>query len=223
FEMVLVDVFDATSIGVYMGFWYPGVPRCIWVLAVVFFIVAVNVIGVKVFGELEFWFAVIKIIAIVALIFAGVAIIIFGFGIADHDQMGPQALLNHGGFFPNGLWGVLSSFTIVMFAFGGIEIIGVTAGWAQNPEQLLPAANTSVPVRSLLFYVLTLCVIMCILPWNQITSEVSPFVAIFDSVGFTAAAAILQVVLITAALSAINADIYGAGRMLHGLSEQGQA
>jgi L-asparagine transporter-like permease len=223
FEMVLVAVFDATAIGVYMGFWFPGVPRWIWVLALVFFIAAINMIGVKVFGELEFWFALIKIVAIIALIAAGAAIIIFGFGIADHDQMGPQALFNHDGFLPNGFWGLLSSFTIVMFAFGGIEIIGVTAGEAQNPKQVLPKAINSVPVRILLFYVLTLGVIMCILPWNQITSEVSPFVAIFDSVGFRAAAAILQVVLITAALSAINADIYGAGRMLHGLAEQGQA
>ena len=223
FEMILVAVFDATAIGVYMGFWFPGVPRWTWVLAVVAFIAAINMIGVKVFGELEFWFALIKIVAIIALIGAGVAIIIFGFGIADHDQMGPRALFDHGGAFPHGLWGLLSSFTIVMFAFGGIEIIGVTAGEAQNPKKVLPAAINSVPVRILLFYVLTLGVIMCILPWNQITSEISPFVAIFDSVGFNAAAAILQVVLITAALSAINADIFGAGRMLHGLAEQGQA
>ncbi|WP_025776614.1 amino acid permease [Brevibacterium sp. VCM10] len=223
FEMVLVAVFDATAIGVYMGFWFPDVPRWIWVLAVVFFIAAINMLGVKVFGELEFWFALIKIAAIIILIVAGVAIIIVGFGIADHDQMGPQALFDHGGFFPNGLWGLLSSFTIVMFAFGGVEIIGVTAGEAQNPKQVIPAAINSVPVRILLFYVLTLGVIMCILPWNQITSEISPFVAIFDSVGFTAAAAILQVVLITAALSAMNADIFGAGRMLYGLAEQGQA
>src|SRR5699024_5084260 len=146
-----------------------------------------------------------------------------GFGIADHDQMGPQALLNHGGFFPNGLWGVLSSFTIVMFAFGGIEIIGVTAGEAQNPKQVLPAAINSVPVSILLFYVLTLGVIICSTPCNMNASEASPFVAIFDSVGFTEAAAILQVVLITAALSTIHATIYGAAGMLHGLSEQGQA
>ncbi|WP_436327091.1 amino acid permease [Brevibacterium sp. FAM 27836] len=223
FEMILVAVFDATAIGVYMGFWYPDVPRWIWVLAVVFFIAAINMIGVKIFGELEFWFALIKIIAIIVLIAAGVAIIVFGFGIADHDQMGPQALVDHGGFLPHGFWGLLSSFTIVMFAFGGVEIIGVTAGEAQNPKRVIPAAINSVPVRILLFYVLTLGVIMCILPWNQITSETSPFVAIFDSVGFTAAAAILQVVLITAALSAINADVFGAGRMLHGLAEQGQA
>ena len=223
FEMVLVAVFDATAIGVYMGFWFPGVPRWIWVLAVVFFIAAINMIGVKVFGELEFWFALIKIVAIIALIAAGVAIIIFGFGIADHDQMGPQALFDHGGFFPNGFWGLLSSFTIVMFAFGGIEIIGVTAGEAQNPKQVLPAAINSVPVRILLFYVLTLGVIMCILPWVDITGETSPFVSLFESMGFQAAAAVFNVVLITAALSAMNADIFGAGRMLHGLAEQSQA
>lgn len=195
-----------------------------WAFAFEMVLVAVfNMIGVKVFGELEFWFALIKIVAIIALIAAGVAIIIFGFGIADHDQIGPQTLIDNGGFLPNGFWGLLSSFTVVMFAFGGIEIIGVTAGEVQNPKQVLPKAINSVPVRILLFYVLTLGVIMCILPWIQITSEVSPFVAIFDSIGFFAAAAILQVVLITAALSAINADIFGAGRMLHGLAEQGQA
>src|SRR5690606_36917681 len=114
----------------------------------------------------------IKIVTIIALIASGIAIIIFGFGIADHDHMGPQALFDHGRFFPNGIWGLLTSFTIVIFAFGGVEIIGVTAGEAQNPKKVIPAAINSVPVRILLFYVLTLGVIMCILPWNQITSDV---------------------------------------------------
>ena len=223
FEMFLVAVFDATAIGVYMRFWFPGVSQWVWVLAVVCFIAAINLIGVKVFGELEFWFALIKIVAIIALIVAGIGIILFGFGAAGHDQMGPQNLVDHGGFLPHGVWGLLASFTIVMFAFGGIEIIGVTAGEAQNPKQVLPKAINSVPVRILLFYVLTLGVIMCIQPWVELTGETSPFVSIFESVGFQAAAAVFNVVLITAALSAMNADIFGAGRMLHGLAEQGQA
>ena len=223
FEMFLVAVFDATAIGVYMGFWFPAVPQWIWVLAVVFIIAAVNLVGVKVFGELEFWFALIKIVAIVALIVAGAAIIIFGFGIAGHDQMGPQNLVDHGGFMPHGIWGLLASFTIVMFAFGGIEIIGVTAGEAQNPKKVIPQAINSVPVRILLFYVLTLGVIMMIQPWVDITGKSSPFVSIFESLGFQAAAAVFNLILITAALSAMNADIFGAGRMIHGLAEQGQA
>lgn len=223
FEMFLVAVFDATAIGVYMGFWFPDVPQWIWVLAVVFIIAAVNLVGVKVFGELEFWFALIKIVAIIALIAAGAAIIIFGFGIAGHDQMGPQNLVDHGGFMPHGIWGLLASFTIVMFAFGGIEIIGVTAGEAQNPKKVIPQAINSVPVRILLFYVLTLGVIMMIQPWVDITGKSSPFVSIFESLGFQAAAALFNVILITAALSAMNADIFGAGRMIHGLAEQGQA
>lgn len=223
FEMFLVAVFDATAIGVYMRFWYPDVSQWVWVLAVVFFIAAINLIGVKVFGELEFWFALIKIVAIIALIAAGIGVILFGFGVTGHEAMGPQNLVEHGGFMPHGIWGVLASFTIVMFAFGGIEIIGVTAGEAQNPKKVLPKAVNSVPIRILLFYVLTLGVIMMITPWNQITGETSPFVSIFESLGFQAAAAVFNVILITAALSAMNADIFGAGRMLHGLAEQGQA
>ena len=223
FEMFLVAVFDATAIGVYMRFWFPDVSQWVWVLAVVCFIAAINLLGVRVFGELEFWFALVKIVAIVALIVAGVAVILFGFGVAGHDRMGPQNLVEHGGFMPHGIWGVIASFTIVMFAFGGIEIIGVTAGEAQNPKQVLPKAINSVPIRILLFYVLTLGVIMCIQPWVDITGETSPFVSIFESIGFQAAAAVFNVILITAALSAMNADIFGAGRMLHGLAEQGQA
>lgn len=223
FEMFLVAVFDATAIGVYMGFWFPGVPQWVWVLSVVFFLAAINLTGVKVFGELEFWFALIKIVAIIALIVFGAGIIVFGFGVAGHEAMGMQNLVDHGGFMPNGVWGVLASFTIVMFAFGGIEIIGITAGEAQNPKKVIPKAINTVPVRILLFYVLTLGVIMCIMPWTEITGATSPFVAIFESIGFQAAAAVFNVVLITAALSAMNADIFGAGRMIHGLAEQGQA
>ncbi|WP_024355539.1 amino acid permease [Leucobacter chironomi] len=223
FEMFLVAVFDATAIGLYMRFWFPEVSQWVWGLAVVCCIAAINLVGVKVFGELEFWFALIKIAAIVVLIAAGVGVILFGFGVADHDRMGVQNLVDHGGFMPHGVWGLLASFTIVTFAFGGIEIIGVTAGEAQDPKRVLPKAINSVPIRILLFYVLTLGVIMCIQPWTEITGETSPFVSLFESLGFRAAAAVFNVVLITAALSAMNADIFGAGRMLHGLAEQGQA
>ena len=223
FEMFVVALADVTAFGLYMGFWFPDVERWVWVLAIVFFIAALNLISVKVFGELEFWFSLIKITAIVLMIVGGIAIIIFGLGNQSENAAGIQNLVSHGGFMPNGLWGLLASFTIVMFAFGGIEVIGITAGEAQEPRKVIPKAINSVPMRILLFYVLTLGVIMSLQPWDTITGEKSPFVSIFESLGISGAAHVLNVVVITAAVSAINADIFGAGRMLHGLAEQGQA
>ncbi|GAA1416435.1 permease [Glutamicibacter uratoxydans] len=223
FEMFVVALADVTAFGVYMGFWFPNVERWVWILAVVFFIAAVNLLSVKVFGELEFWFALIKIVAIIAMIAGGILVIIFGLGNQSEGAAGVANLFVNDGFMPHGLWGVIASLTIVMFAFGGTEVIGITAGEAQNPKKVIPQAVNSVPVRILLFYVLTLGVIMSIQPWNTIDGSESPFVSIFSSIGFSSAANILNVVVITAALSAINADIFGAGRMIHGMAKQGQA
>ncbi|MCS4277745.1 MULTISPECIES: amino acid permease [Mycetocola] len=223
FEMFVVALADVTAFSVYMGFWFPDVDRWIWILALIFFIAAVNLISVKVFGELEFWFALIKIVAIIGMIAGGIAIIVFGLGNQSENAAGLANLFDHGGFFAGGFMGFLAAFTIVMFAFGGIEVIGITAGEAQNPKKVIPKAINSVPVRILLFYVLTLGVIMMIQPWNTIDGSKSPFVSIFDGLGLTGAAHVLNAVVITAAISAINADIFGAGRMLHGLAEQGHA
>ncbi|WP_286166801.1 amino acid permease [Arthrobacter sp. AQ5-05] len=223
FEMAIVAIADVTAFGIYMGFWFPDVPRWIWILAVVFFIAALNMMKVKVFGETEFWLSLIKVSAIIAMIIGGVLIVLFGFGLPAEANPGLGTLLAAGGFFPNGFWGLLASFSIVMFAFGGIETIGITAGEAENPKKVVPAAINTVPVRILLFYVCTLGVLMMIYPWNQVGSEGSPFVQIFDSLGIPAAAHILNAVVITAAISAINSDIFGAGRMMFGLAQQGHA
>ena len=223
FEMFVVALADVTAFGVYMGFWFPNVERWIWILAVVFFIAAVNLLSVKVFGELEFWFSLIKVVAIIAMIAGGIAVIVFGLGNQSEGAAGISNLFSHDGFMPHGVMGVLMSFTIVMFAFGGTEVIGITAGEAKNPRKVIPEAINSVPVRILLFYVLTLGVIMSIQPWNTINGEESPFVSIFSSIGLSSAAHVLNFIVITAALSAINADIFGAGRMIHGMARQGQA
>ncbi|QGK69005.1 amino acid permease [Allosaccharopolyspora coralli] len=222
FEMVIVCIADVTALGVYMGFWFPDVPRWIWVLATLFVIGAANLLSVKVFGELEFWFTLAKVTAIVAMILGGIAILVFGFS-GNPDATGVSNLWSHGGFFPMGVEGFVLSFAVVVFAFGGTEIIGVTAGEAEEPHKTIPRAVNTVPVRVLLFYVLTLAVIMAITPWDSIDSSGSPFVQIFDSVGLTSAATVLNVVVITAALSAINSDIFGAGRMLFGMAQRGQA
>ncbi|AYC33042.1 amino acid permease [Pseudomonas cavernae] len=225
FEMIIVCLADVTAFGVYMGFWFPEVPRWIWVLAIVLFIGALNLCNVKVFGELEFWLSLLKVGAIVAMIAAGFGIMLYGLGSAEGSgaATGIHNLWAHGGFMPNGIGGLIASFAVVMFAFGGIEIIGITAGEAKDPQRVIPQAINAVPARILLFYVLTLFVLMAIYPWPQIGSQGSPFVQIFDSLGIASAAAILNVVVISAAVSAINSDIFGAGRMMYGMARQGQA
>lgn len=224
FEMIIVCLADVTAFGIYMGFWFPEVPRWIWVLGIVFLIGALNLCNVKVFGETEFWLSLLKVGAIIAMIVAGFGIMLFGIGSSTGDAaIGISNLWEHGGFMPNGVGGLIASFAVVMFAFGGIEIIGITAGEAKDPQRTLPRAINAVPLRILLFYVLTLFVLMCIYPWPQIGTQGSPFVQIFDNLGIASAATILNIVVISAAVSAINSDIFGAGRMMYGLARDGQA
>ena len=224
FEMIIVCLADVTAFGIYMGFWFPDVPRWIWVLSIVLLIGGLNLLSVKVFGELEFWLSLLKVCAIVAMIGGGSALMLFGMGVADGDiTSGIHNLWTNGGFMPNGVGGVIASFAVVMFAFGGIEIIGITAGEARNPERVIPRAINAVPLRILLFYILTLGVLMALYPWQGIGSQGSPFVQIFKQLGIGSAAVILNIVVISAALSAINSDIFGAGRMLYGMATQGQA
>ncbi|KIQ32445.1 amino acid permease [Pseudomonas viridiflava] len=224
FEMIIVCLADVTAFGIYMGFWFPEVPRWIWVLGIVFLIAALNLCNVKVFGETEFWLSLLKVGAIIAMIVAGFGIMLFGIGSSTTGtEIGIANLWAHGGFMPNGVAGLIASFAVVMFAFGGIEVIGITAGEAKDPQRSLPSAINAVPLRILLFYVLTLFVLMSIYPWPQIGTQGSPFVQIFDNLGIASAATILNIVVISAAVSAINSDIFGAGRMMYGLARDGQA
>lgn len=224
FEMIIVCLADVTAFGIYMGFWFPEVARWVWVLGIVFLIGGLNLCNVKVFGEMEFWLSLLKVGAIVAMILGGFGIMLFGIHSAGETQAsGLSNLWAHGGFMPNGIGGLIASFAVVMFAFGGIKIIGITAGEAKDPQRVIPKAINAVPLRILLFYVLTLFVLMAIYPWPQIGSQGSPFVQIFSNLGIGSAATILNIVVISAAVSAINSDIFGAGRMMYGLAQQGQA
>ncbi|MGZ0717835.1 amino acid permease [Pseudomonas palleroniana] len=224
FEMIIVCLADVTAFGIYMGFWFPEVARWVWVLGIVFLIGGLNLCNVKVFGEMEFWLSLLKVGAIVAMILGGLGIMFLGIHSAGETQAsGLSNLWAHGGFMPNGVGGLIASFAVVMFAFGGIEIIGITAGEAKDPQRVIPKAINAVPLRILLFYVLTLLVLMAIYPWPQIGSQGSPFVQIFSNLGIGSAATLLNIVVISAAVSAINSDIFGAGRMMYGLAQQGQA
>lgn len=224
FEMVIVAIADVTAFGIYMGFWFPDVPRWIWVLSVILFLGAINLIHVKVYGEVEFWLSIVKVTAIIAMILGGFGIMLYGLHMPNSDfTPGIANLWQHGGFMPNGIAGFVACFSVVVFAFGGIEIIGVTAGETQDPKTAIPRAINAVPIRIILFYVLTIFVLMSIFPWNQIGTSGSPFVQIFEGLGIKSAAAILNVVVITAAVSAINSDVFGAGRMMYGMALKGHA
>ncbi|MDG0807129.1 proline-specific permease ProY [Pectobacterium brasiliense] len=222
FEMLIVAIADVTAFGIYMGVWFPAVPHWVWVLSVVLIIGAINLMNVKAFGELEFWLSFFKVATIIIMIVAGIGIIIWGIGNGG-EPTGIHNLWSNGGFFSNGVMGMILSLQLVMFAYGGVEIIGITAGEAKDPQKSIPRAINSVPWRILVFYVGTLFVIMSIYPWNQVGTNGSPFVLTFQHMGITAAAGILNFVVITASLSAINSDVFGVGRMLHGMAEQGHA
>ena len=222
FEILIVAIADVTAFGIYMGIWFPAVPHWIWVLSVVLIIGAINLLNVKAFGELEFWFSFFKVATIVVMILAGLGIIIWGIGNGGRPT-GIHNLWSNGGFFSHGFMGMILSLQMVMFAYGGIEIIGITAGEASEPGKSIPKAINSVPWRILVFYVGTLFVIMSIFPWDQVGTAGSPFVLTFQKLGIHTAAGILNFVVITASLSAINSDVFGVGRMLHGMAGQGHA
>jgi len=222
-EMIVVCLADVSAFAIYMGFWFPQVAAWIWVLSIIFFIAALNLCAVRIFGEMEFWLSSIKILAIVAMIAGGALIMVFGFGEKTGGATGVANLWAHGGWLPNGWLGFLMCFTMVIYAFGGIEVIGVSASEAQNPEKVIPRAINAVPTRILLFYVLTMFVLLSIFPWNEVGKQGSPFTLIFDSLGFTYAAHVLNMVVASAAVSAINSDVFGAGRMLYSMAKQGQA
>ncbi|RAV32691.1 amino acid permease [Corynebacterium heidelbergense] len=218
FEMVIVALADLTAVAVYMQFWFPDTSSWVWVSVALLIVGATNLTSARWFGELEFWFTLVKVLAVVAMILGGAAILVFH--VHTDSAVGIANLWNDGGLFPHGFSGVLSALILVLFAFGGTEIIGVTAGEAQDPGKTIPKAINTVPFRILLFYILAIFVIVAVIPWRNITGDESPFVQIFGTLGVSWAAALLNVVVLTAALSAINSDLYGAGRVIHGMARQ---
>ncbi|MEK4487048.1 amino acid permease [Psychrobacillus sp. FSL H8-0484] len=222
FLWVVTCMAEITAVGVYMQMWYPDTPPWIWALAALVVMTLVNLIAVKAYGEFEFWFALIKIVAILAMIFVGLGVILFGIGNGG-IAVGISNLWSNGGFAPNGITGIFMSLQMVMFAYLGVEMIGVTAGEAKNPKTVIPRAIDTVFWRILLFYVGALFVIMSIYPWNEVGNDGSPFVLMFEKIGIGPAAGIINFVVLTAALSSCNSGIFSTGRMLFNLAEQKQA
>ncbi|MFJ8235754.1 amino acid permease [Ureibacillus sp. NPDC094379] len=219
FMWIVVGMAELTVVGVYINYWFPDIPQWVTAFVVLVIMTLVNLANVKAYGEFEFWFAMIKVVAIIGMIVLGLAIIFFGVG--NHGEaIGFDNLWAHGGFMPNGFHGILMSLVLVMFSFGGVELVGISAGEAKNPSKSIPSAINNIVWRILIFYIGALGVMMIIYPWNEVGSEGSPFVQIFDHVGIPAAAHIINFVVITAAMSAFNSGLYGSGRMLYNLSLQ---
>lgn len=220
FNYVIVSMAELTAVGIYINYWLPDIPQWLSALVCLVVITLANLITVRLYGELEFWMALIKITAIVLMIVLG-AYLLFTGPAAFPDNF--ANLWVCGGFLPNGWYGLALSLTVVMFSFGGIELIGITAGEAENPDRTIPQAINGVIIRILLFYVGSMIVLMALWPWNEVGKEASPFVQIFSNVGIPAAAHILNFVVLTAAVSVFNSAIYSNSRMLYGLAKVGEA
>ena len=222
FMWVVIGMAEITAVGVYVHYWFPGVPQWIPALITLGLLYSANLITVKLFGEIEFWFALIKVVTIIAMIVTGLAIIVFKFG-----DLGKSASFSNlwaqGGFFPFGAFGVLLPLQMVMFAYEGLELIGVSAGETENPEEVLPHAINSVVYRMLVLYIGALLVIMSLVSWNQLSPDTSPFVLVLDKIGIPAGAGIINFIVITAAASSCNSGLFSTGRMLYSLARVGQA
>ncbi|MFE7676113.1 amino acid permease [Streptomyces albidoflavus] len=217
---VVTGITEVTAAAQYMTYWF-DVPQ--WVSALLFTIIlyGANLISVKIFGELEFWFSMVKVTAIVGMILICVGILTLGFSDAG-DTATVAHLWNQGGFFPEGIGGTLMTLQIVMFAFLAVELVGVTAGESKDPEKTLPKAINTVPWRIAVFYVGALIMILSVVPWTEFQPGISPFVAAFEKMGLGVGAAIVNFVVLTAALSSCNSGMYSTGRMLRDLALNGQ-
>lgn len=213
---------EITAVGIYVNFWFPEVPQWLPALALLGLLLTANLIAVRVFGEIEFWFSIVKITTLLLMIVLGLAILLFGIG-----DLGKTAsfgnLWSHGGFFPLGVLGFALTLQLVLFAYQGVELVGVTAGETENPARTLPAAINGITYRILVFYIGALVILMALVPWTEFKPGVSPFVMVFERMGLPAAADLINFVVITAAASSCNSGLFSTGRMLYTLGRARQA
>lgn len=222
FCWIATAIADVVAVAGYAAYWWPDLPKWIPGLVLIVALFLLNLPSVKAFGELEFWFALIKVIAIMALIVTGLYMIL------THASHGGATssfanLTNHGGLFPKGFMGFAAGFQIAVFAFVGVELVGTAAAETKDPQKNLPRAVNSVPIRMLLFYVGALVILMSVRPWTEFKAGESPFVKMFALAGLAAAAGVVNFVVLTSASSSANSGIYSTSRMLYGLAEADDA
>lgn len=217
---ILVSMAELTAVSIYISYWLPDLPHWVSALVCLLIITAINLITVSAYGEIEFWMAFIKISAIILMILFG------SYYILTATKPFPENFSNlwiHGGFFPNGLSGMFLAIVPVIFSFGGIELLGITAGEAENPDKTIPRAINQVIYRILIFYIGSMFVLMTLWSWSEVGKDASPFVQIFQKAGFPSAAHLLNFVVLTAAISVYNSAIYSNSRMLYSLAKTSDA
>lgn len=220
FSLVCAVGTEVSAMSVYMKYWFPAMPGVVWILIFSAVLIYVNATSVNLFGTVEYWFSMIKVTAIILFIVLGAFVV---FGSSSHPEMGIQNLTANGGFFPNGFWGMWIAIFISLFSYLSIEMIAVSAGEAKEPEKAVPIALKSAVVRLVLFYILTLALMLMIVPWNETGNDRSPFVKVFELIHIPGAAGIMNFVVLTAALSAMNSQLYISTRMVFSLSRGGFA
>ena len=224
----MTSVADVTAVAIYMNFfkqyvpWMQGIDQWVFALGALLIVLTMNMLSVKVFGELEFWFSLIKVVALATFLVVGIYFVIFGTPIEGHVT-GFSLITDNGGFFPNG---ILPAFIIVqgvVFAYASIELIGTTAGETEDPRKVIPGAIRTVVFRLLVFYVGSVLLLTLLLPYTAYKAGESPFVTFFGSIGVEGADIIMNLVVLTAVLSSLNAGLYSTGRILHSMAVSGSA
>ena len=223
----MVAIADSTAIAIYVH-WFgqysafvAAIPQWAVALAVVVLVVVTNMISVKVFVEMEFWFSLIKVAALVIFLIAGICFVIFGS--PTGSETGFHLMSDHGGIFPAGGMATLMIVQGVVFAYAGIELVGTTSGETRDAERIIPKAINTVILRIAVFYVGSVLLLCLLLPYTAYSADESPFVTFFSSIGVDAAGPIMQLVVITAALSSLNAGLYSTGRIMHSMAMAGSA
>ncbi|WP_462400015.1 amino acid permease [Lacticaseibacillus pantheris] len=218
---IAVAIAEITAVGLYVKYWIPGSPQWVSGLITLVLLLCLNLISVGAFGETEFWFALIKVVAIVILIVVGLVLIFLHVKTREGNASFSN-LTAFGGFFAQGAGGFFSSFQMVVFSFVGIEMVGLTASETADPHHVIPKAINEIPVRVIIFYVGALLVIMSVFPWSAVSTSSSPFVQVFDNAGISAGGDIINFVVLVAAASACNSSLYSTGRLLFGMGVTGK-
>lgn len=222
FQWLVVGISEVIAVGTYLHYWWPNFPSWVAGIVVVLTLAGANLFSVRAFGELEFWFAFIKVATIVIMIILGLGVILLGVGNNGHP-IGFSNLWAHGGFFTGGVKGFFFALSLVMGAYQGVELIGLTAGEAKNPQEAIIKSIRTIVGRVLIFYVGAIFVIVTIYPWNELNAIGSPFVQTFTKVGITVAAGLINFVMLTAAMSGCNSGMFSASRMLYTLGNNHDA
>ncbi|WP_419255711.1 amino acid permease [Caulobacter sp. ErkDOM-YI] len=212
---------EVTAVAIYMKVWLPQVPGLVWIIGFSAALIAVNAFSVSLFGSVEYAFSLIKIVAIVGFILLG-ALWVFGPSAAQTGA-GFHLYLDHGGLFPNGPWGTWVAVIVAIFSYFSIEMIAVAAAEAADPQRAVVRAFKATLIRLAVFYMATLALMLAIVPWTVAGAGKSPFVTVIDALQIVGAADVMNFVILIAALSAMNSQLYTATRMLFGLSRAGFA